>query len=46
MPLYWRIKEELLSLGEVLIFLDPRFAREYRRWVEKACRAHGDSLSN
>jgi len=32
---YWRIKEELLYLGEVLVFLDPRFTREYRRWTEK-----------
>jgi hypothetical protein len=35
MHLYWRIKEELLYLGEVLVFLDPRFVREYRRWVTK-----------
>ena len=35
MHLYWRIKEELLYLGEVLLFLDPRFVREYRRWVKR-----------
>lgn len=35
MHFYWRIKEELLYLGEVLVFLDPRFAREYKRWVTK-----------
>ena len=35
MHLYWRIKEELLYLGEVLVFLDPRFLREYRRWMKK-----------
>jgi hypothetical protein len=35
-----------LYLGEVLVFLDPRFVREYRRWTEKTCRAHSDSLSN
>jgi hypothetical protein len=35
MHFYWRIKEELLYLGEVLVFLDPRFAREYRRWADK-----------
>jgi hypothetical protein len=34
MHFYWRIKEELSYLGEVLVFLDPRFVREYRRWVE------------
>jgi hypothetical protein len=43
---YWRIKEELLYLGEVLIFLDPRFLREYRRWVEKTCRAHSTTFRN
>jgi hypothetical protein len=46
MHLYWRIKEELSYLGEVLVFIDPRFIREYRRWVEKRCRAHGRSLRN
>ena len=35
MHLYWRIKEELLYLGEVLVFLDPRFVREYTRWVKR-----------
>ena len=35
MHFYWRIKEELSYLGEVLVFLDPRFVREYRRWVKK-----------
>jgi hypothetical protein len=43
---YWRIKEELLYLGEVLVFLDPRFLREYRRWVEKTCRAHSMTFTN
>jgi len=46
MHLYWRIKEELLYLGEVLVFLDPRFVREYSRWVKKTCHAHGESSSN
>jgi hypothetical protein len=35
MHFYWRIKEELSYLGEVLVFLDPRFVREYSRWVKK-----------
>jgi hypothetical protein len=35
MHLYWRIKEELGYLGEVLIFHDPSLLREYRRWVRK-----------
>jgi hypothetical protein len=46
MHLYWRIKEELLYLGEVLVFLDPRFTREYRRWAQKTCRAHGATFRN
>jgi len=32
---YWRIKEELLYLGEILVFVDPCLIREYRRWVER-----------
>ena len=39
MHFYWRVKEELRYLGEVLIFLDPSLLREYRRWIEKNCRA-------
>jgi hypothetical protein len=35
MHFYWRIKEELAYLGEVLIFHDPSLVREYRRWVKK-----------
>jgi hypothetical protein len=35
MHLYWRIKEELWYLGEVLIFHDPRFTREYNRWFQR-----------
>ena len=35
MHFYWRIKEELLDLGEVLVFVDPGLLREYRRWVER-----------
>jgi hypothetical protein len=35
MHLYWRIREELLYLGEALVFLDPRFVREFGRWVER-----------
>ena len=38
MHLYWRIKEELLYLGEVLVFHDPRFTREYNRWFERRGR--------
>jgi hypothetical protein len=46
MHLYWRIKEELLYLGEVLVFLDPRFIREYRRWVERNLRARDANFTN
>ena len=46
MHLYWRIKEELSYLGEVLVFTDPRFIREFRRWVEKRCSTHGKSHRN
>jgi hypothetical protein len=35
MHFYWRMKEELLYLGEVLVFVDPGLIREYRRWVER-----------
>ena len=41
MHLYWRIKEELRYLGEVLIFHDPSLVREYRRWIKKNSRALG-----
>lgn len=35
MHLYWRVKQELRFLGEVLIFHDPSLVREYRRWIQK-----------
>ena len=35
MYFYWRIMEELKYLGEVLVFHDPSFKREYRLWVRK-----------
>lgn len=35
MYFYWRIMEELKYLGEVLVFHDPSFKREYRLWVQK-----------
>ena len=38
MHLYWRIKEELQYLGEVLILHDPSLIRAYRRWVKKNYR--------
>lgn len=39
MHLYWRIKEELLYLGEILVFHDPRFTREYNRWFQRRGRS-------
>ncbi len=35
MHFYWRIMEELKCLGEVLVFHDPSFKREFRQWVQK-----------
>ncbi len=35
MYFYWRIMEELKYLGEVLVFHDPSFKREYRQWIRK-----------
>jgi len=35
MYFYWRMKEELKYLGEDLVFHDPSFIREYRRWSRK-----------
>ncbi|GEM_PF-963299 len=32
---YWRIMEELKYLGEVLVFHDPSFKREFGQWVQK-----------
>jgi hypothetical protein len=32
---YWRIVEELKYLGEVLVFHDPSFKREYLLWAQK-----------
>jgi hypothetical protein len=32
---YWRIMEELKYLGEILVFHDPSFKREYRQWIQK-----------
>ncbi|MBW1667323.1 MAG: hypothetical protein JRJ66_04575 [Deltaproteobacteria bacterium] len=35
MHIYWRVKEELKYLGEILVFHDPGLQREYRRWLQK-----------
>ncbi len=35
MYFYWRIMEELKYLGEILVFNDPSFKREYGKWVQK-----------
>ncbi|MDY7037925.1 MAG: hypothetical protein SV375_17405 [Thermodesulfobacteriota bacterium] len=32
---YWRIIEELMYLGEVIIFNDPSISREYETWIKK-----------
>ncbi len=35
MYFYWRVMEELKYLGEILVFHDPGFKREFRRWIQK-----------
>ena len=35
MYFYWRIMEELKYLGEILVFHDPSFKREFQRWIKK-----------
>ena len=42
MHLYWRVREELRFLGEIVIFRDPALKREYSRW----CRRHETTLGN
>ncbi|RLB39454.1 MAG: hypothetical protein DRH12_11500 [Deltaproteobacteria bacterium] len=37
MQIYWRIMNELLELGEILIIHDPSVLREYGRWCRKNC---------
>ncbi len=41
MHIYWRIQQDLNCLGEVLIFKNPSFIREYTNWAAKkaACLA-------
>ena len=43
--LHWRVKEELLYLGEVLVFVDPGLMREYRRWVERTLSRIPDKMN-
>ena len=35
MYFYWRIMEELKYLGEILVFHDPNFKREFRKWMKR-----------
>ncbi len=35
MYFYWRIMEELSYLGEVLLFHNPNFQREFKQWVRR-----------
>jgi hypothetical protein len=35
MHFYWRIQQDLLCLGEFLIFKDPALIREYTAWAQK-----------
>jgi hypothetical protein len=36
---YWRINEELMYLGEVLVFHDPNLKRCYEEWICKKAEA-------
>ncbi|MFH1885921.1 MAG: hypothetical protein ABIM40_04420 [Pseudomonadota bacterium] len=40
MHLYWRIVEELKSMGERVVFLDPSLKRCFRDWLT----VHEESL--
>ena len=44
MHLYWRVREELRFLGEIVIFRDPALKREYTRWVRRHAAALGKYL--
>lgn len=35
MHLYWRVQQDLDTLGEVIQFHNPSFSRCLRAWVEK-----------
>jgi len=35
MHLYWRINHDLNTMGESIIFKDPRFMRCFHEWVKK-----------
>ena len=35
MHFYWRIQQDLNSMGEFLVFRDPGFNRCFRDWIRK-----------
>ena len=35
MYLYWRVNQDLETLGEHIVFNDPRFIRCFKEWVRK-----------
>jgi hypothetical protein len=35
MHIYWRIQNELSTMGEFLIFLDPSLNRSFRDWIKR-----------
>ncbi len=35
MHLYWRIQQDLNSMGEAIEFRDPRLARSYSKWLRR-----------
>ncbi|SPD75484.1 hypothetical protein PITCH_A640027 [uncultured Desulfobacterium sp.] len=45
MHLYWRVIEELKSLGETWTFSDPALQRNYHLWLKKHAGAIAQCLS-
>ncbi len=35
MHFYWRIQQDLNSMGETIEFRDPRLVRCYRKWLRR-----------
>ena len=35
MHLYWRINQDLETLGEYIVFHDPSFIRCFKKWIEQ-----------
>ena len=35
MHIYWRINQDLETLGQSIVFHDPRFIRCFKQWINK-----------